>query len=246
MAAGTQIRGTGNPIFYAGSAITNGLTGGLLSVFTDVSGATPSGNGRMYPGVTTIITQPEPNYRVNAGTYLGSYYINRNDSVGESFYSNFASTGGQFDIDLLHSYIHWTTDQRLSIDLQNISNAFYGFRLLISGTPVVDLASISPAPYGQGLDYYANFPGSGGAYSPASINTGWTFTISVAYDPANPPFTPGDLTFAVDVYDHHTNDLISSNSLQVSEVGGRNPPVQNADVYIDYWRCARVIVMITP
>lgn len=245
MAAGTQMKPSGNRILYAGSPIINGATEGLLSVFTDVSGATPSGNGRMFPDVTSPISANETTYRVTTGTYGGSYFINRNNTRGEGFYINYAITGSQFDIDMLHSYIHWTTDQRLSIDLQNASGLFYEFAIKIGATPIIDLTSFSPGPFGCGLDLYANLPGSAGAYTPAAINTGWTFTIGVAYDVVNNP--PGlNLTFDVTVRDHHTSDVISANIVGVSAPGGRDPISQNIDVYIDYWRCARVDVVITP
>jgi hypothetical protein len=242
MAAGTQIKATGNPIFYAGYGISNGFTNGLLDVFTDVSGATPSGGAaRMAPDVVTAITANEPTYRVSTGTYGGSYFINRNNRQGEIFYNNYASTG-QFDIDLLHSYIHWTTDQRLSIDVQNVTGKFYFFGVKIGANSLIDSTPFSPGPFGSGLDLYANLSGSVGAYTPGAINTGWTFTIAVEYDSANPP---GDFIVDVGVFDFHTGDHISINSIPLS-IGGRFPPSYQYDVYIDYWRCANIIVNIHP
>ena len=242
MAAGTQIKTTGNKIRYASSPIVNGLTEGLLSVFTDVSNAAPSAGDRMEPIVLNPITQNETAYRVASGTYTGYYYINRNNARGEDFYSNFVSTGGQFDIDLLHSYIHWTTDQRLSFDVQNVTGKFYFFGVKIGANLLIDSTPFSPGPFGQGLDLYANLPGSVGAHTPNAINTGWTFTIAVEYDSGNPP---GDFTVDITILDHHTGDLISSNSIPLS-IGGRFPPSNQYDVYIDYWRCANITVNIHP
>lgn len=239
MAAGTQMKGAGTFIFYAGSAIGNGLTNGLLSVFTDVSNATPSAGGQMCPRVYTPIVEPEPSYFVSSGAYAGTYYINRNNTRGEVFYNNYVNTSGSFDIDLLHSYIHWPTDQRISIDVQSTSPFIWAFGIKIGGTPIIDIST----PYNTSLTTYASLPSSAGAYSPNTINTGWTFTIGIAYDPSNPPGRNYH-TFDIYIRDYHTADVIAAISRIVGDPSSGHPYSDSIDVYIDYWRCVEIVVNI--
>jgi hypothetical protein len=244
MAAGTKIKVSGNRVSYAGSGISGGLTSGLLSVFTDVSGATPAAGSLMRPKVNNIIGSNEPLYAITGGTYSGEYFINRNDPVGETFYSNWNALGGRFSLDDFHSYIHWPTDQRLAIDVNNGSGFIYGFAIKIGSTPIIDLSAFSPGPYSTGLDYYGNLPGTAGAYSPGTINTGWGLIIGVAYDPSNPP--RGSITFDVDVRDYHTNDtILATTSVRVGGSSSGFPFSDNIIVDIDYWRCANISVFIT-
>lgn len=243
MAAGTQMRGGGYPVSYANSAITSGLTTGLLSVFTDVTNASPSAGSQMRPFLINPLGSNEPCYRVDYGSTQGTYSINRNDPQGEQFYNSWS--GASYSLQNLRDYIHWPIDQRLRIDVQNTSPFIYSFGIKIASTQIMSLISV-PAGYNSPLDYYKNLVGNpGGApYSPATINTGWTFTIEVEYDVFNPPGS-NYITFDTQIRDYHTTDVIFTDSRKVGDFPNTGFPYNDSfSVYIDYWRCADIMIFI--
>jgi hypothetical protein len=233
-------------IAYAKEPIVANTTSALLSVFTEVTNATPTAGARMRPFLINPIVKNEPCYKLNHGSTAGTYSINRNDLFGEIFYNNWDTTG-QFSLVDFYNYQHWTNDQRLSIDLRpGGSNPAYGFSIKIAGHgQVMDLTPQSPNPWNSTLDYYGVFPGSVGNFSPGSVNTGWTLDIQLIYDLNSnnqPPFTQ---QWNIDYYDYHTGDLISNNNYLLGDPA-QGPPgvlhIKNFSIYIDYWRCARLEV----
>jgi len=181
MAAGTEMESTGI-LQYADSAITAGKTRGLLSVFTDVSSAVPNSGGKMYPydfGGTASF-----GYNINSGAYAGGYYINRNNSVGETAWSNINSSGGIFTMDSYYNYIHWPKDNRFVTIWDNNSNPQddMEFVVLCDGITALDDLVLAGTIYdpSTGAPYdIGSATGSAGAFSVGTINTGWNMRINL-------------------------------------------------------------------
>ena len=221
-----------------------GVTTGLLSVLTDDSNAIPIG-GVMKPFLINTLGSNEPSYRVFNSIYAGTYVINRNNTVGETFYNNWSSSG-TFSLFDFYNYKHWADDQRLALDIRNNSPMFVaGFRILISGFGLIFddvLNPNTPNPYPSSLVYYASLPGnSTGSYHPSSINTNFSFKIFALW--ANPPFPPGSLNFNIDITDFHTGDTIYSTAGAPLTVTDTSPSTF-INLSVDYWRCLNILVII--
>lgn len=246
--AGTYI--STQPIAYAGFPIiflppSKYYTNGLLSAFTDVSNATPNAGDIMKPVLITPLNQNEAAIQVVYGTYAGTYSINRNDPQGEIFYNNWFNTGSYSLFDF-GGYIHWPTDQRLAMDLNNVTGVNYDFQIKTgAGTVVIDLSGYSPTNYStvNPLDNYGSLPNSSGAYSPSTINTGWTLNFSIGYPAINNP--GGIMNWDILVVDYHTNDDLGSPGILTvgGPISGR-PQVQNFSINVDYWRCPLIRINI--
>ena len=254
MAAGTFVQT--QPIAYAGFPILllggrKYYTSGLLSAFTDVSNATPNGKVPGYSGdimkpvLITPLTQNEPCYRVFYGTYAGTYSINRNDPQGEIFYTNWNITGS-YSLADFGGYIHWPGDQRLAMDLANNTGDNYDFKIKIpSYNLLMDLAGYTPGNYSttNPLDNYSSLPNNSGAYSPSTINTGWTLNFSIGYPAINNP--GGIMNWDIGVIDYHSgDDLGSPGTLTVGGPISGQPQVQNFSINVDYWRCPLIRINI--
>ena len=223
-------------------------TNGLLSVFTNDSGAVPIG-GLMTPRPTTPLIQPEPSYRVVSSIYTGTYFINRNDTVGETFYSNWVSSGYKFSLFDFYNYRHWPADQRLELNLiTSPNNPFYGFRIRIGGHGDV-MYLFSGTDYSSPLDYYGVFPFSAGSFSPSLVNTGWNLDFNCSYDTTQNSSSPYTQSWRIECLDFHTGDTIyPTRRFQLGDpVLG--PPgtidYQQFSIYIDYWRCPSIFISIS-
>lgn len=236
-----------NPVYFPSSGpISAMLTNGLLSVFTNDSGAVPIG-GRMAPRVTTQLTQPEPFYMVVNSIYNGTYFINRNDTVGETFYSNWSSSG-KFSLFDFYNYRHWPSDQRLEFRLiTSPNNPFYGFRIKILGHGDV-MYLFSGTDYSSPLDYYGVFPFSTGSFSPSLVNTGWNLDFDCTYDTTQNSTSPYTQDWNIRCADYHTGDSIYTANFQLGDLA-LGPPgtidYQTFSIYIDYWRCPTIFITIS-
>ena len=208
MAAGTKMESTG-VLQYAGSAISAGKTRGLLSVFTDVSSATPNSGGLMYPRDNTGI--PSYGYLINSGSYAGDYYINRNDTVGETAWKNINNSSGKFRMDDYYNYVHWPTDNKfvtiwdnmMAMDNMNFIVKCNGQSVLnatVNSMTVFDPSSGNPYTMASGS-------GSAGAFSVSAINTNWTVQMILTN---TTQMMPTNINY--DVKDYTTNlDIASGN-----------------------------------
>jgi hypothetical protein len=244
MAAGTQVNPSAGAIIqFANDTITSGITRSLLTAFTDVSGATPGSGNTMYPSQGS---SNNPRFVVGGGTYAGSYYINRNGTQGASYWSTFVSTGSKMDLNNFHSYVHWTTDQRLEISFQDNAppSMYYDFNIRVAGGGMIFSKNGIPSTGGggynpNGLDYYRNFSGSSysSGFSPGSPNTGWTLAFNIDWNAASPPHTFFQLDLLI--VDYHTGETLYYNSPVL--IGDAGTPASSSafsdSVYIDYWRC---------
>jgi hypothetical protein len=213
MAAGTRIASSGNAIQYAGASISSGVTKGLLNVFRDTSGIAPSSGDNMFPNKSTS----DYKYIVSAGTYGGSYFINRNDPVGESQWSTINSTG-KFYMNGFYDYIHWPTDNRFVTTMDNMTPDDIRWYIDCDGNKVLDDTIPATTMYdpSSGAPYYmASGAGSSGAFSAAGVNTNWTvnFTISNLTQ-----IQPTSLT--IDVRDYDTNNPMYSNNVTLDPGNG--------------------------
>lgn len=187
MAAGTKIVPSGNQLTYAASGISSGVTKGLLNVFTDIGSIAPSSGDRMFP---LTFSSVEYAYYVNSGTYVGYYFINRNNPTGSQIWSNI-NASGEYKMGDFYNYIHWPTDNRYVTVLDNTSTPDdIQWVLTINGSNILDdtiLASNFYDPSG-GVPYYmAAGVGSAGAFSAPTINTGWNIDITLINTTRNQP-----------------------------------------------------------
>jgi hypothetical protein len=206
MAVGMKIENTGT-VQYANSPISAGKTHGLLTIFTDTSNATPSSGNKMFPRDFTGIASY--GYYVNAGTYAGDYYINRNDMVGETFW-NYAFSTGEFNLGYFPDYIHWPTDNRFVTVWDNKNNPQDDMNFAIkcgSQTVLNDTvgAGTTYDPSGGTPYYMASGVGSSGAFASSAVNTDWSTQIILTnitqLQPTNVMYR---------VYDYNTgNDYIT-------------------------------------
>jgi hypothetical protein len=236
--SGVMLYSSPNTIQYAFDAISGGYTKSLLSAFTEVSGATLAAGDRMHPKVSYPLGSSEPTYIVNAGTYTGVYYVNRNHVQGENYYNYWLSTN-EFNIDQFHDYQHWPPDQRLALDVRNVTPWIYDFSIKITGYGgLCDLNAYSPADYNFAFDYYTNLPNSSGAFDPGAVNTGWTLIITVGCNSGNPPGAA--IMWDIDCRDYHTGDQIYTSYGPTIGTGTPGSPfgyTQVINIYVDYWRC---------
>ena len=239
------------PIVFVppGSGGPNYYTSGLLSIFTEVTNATPTVGSKMRPFLINPLVKSEPCYRVNSGSTAGTYSINRNHPVGETFYNNWDGTA-QFSLQDFYNYKHWPDDQRLAIDLRMLSpNTFYFFSIKCGVAPIMDLSAYSGGSYNSPLDYYGVFPNSAGNFSPNTVNTGWNLDISFGYDSSmnfSPPYTQD---WDILCTDYHTGDTMYQNPhpFTVGDPVLGPPgtvPVQFIQIYIDYWRCPNLQISV--
>jgi len=204
--AGNKIDNTGT-VQYANSPISAGKTHSLLSIFTDVSSASPGSGNRMNPrDLTGILSY---GYFINAGTYAGSYAINRNDPVGEQIWRNIAANG-QWKLGDFPNYIHYPTDNRFVTVWDNSANPQDSMTFQVKcGSNTVLSDTVNPGaiydPSG-GLPYYmASGGGSSGAFVASAINTNWTVQVDLYNVDQNQP-----TNVMYRIYDYNTNlDYIS-------------------------------------
>jgi hypothetical protein len=188
MAAGTKVTSSGQ-LKYAGGGITGGTAYGLLDVFTDVNGATPSaGNVMSVQGTAGVYSF---GYNVGGGTYRGDYYINRNDSVGETIWGNINSNG-IFRMDYYYNYIHWPTDNKFVTVWDNNNNPqdSMTFQVLCAGNKVLQDTVNAGSVYdpSSGVPYLmASGGGSSGAFTPATPNTDWVVQVNLYNVDQNQP-----------------------------------------------------------
>ena len=237
-------------IAYAGQPIVfrppNYYTSGLLSIFTEVTNATPTVGSKMRPFLITPLIKAEPCYRVNSGSTAGTYSINRNHPVGETFYNNWDNTG-RFSLQDFYGYKHWPDDQRLAITLRMLSvNPFYFFSIKSGVVPIMDLSGSSGGSYNSPLDYYGIFPGSAGNFSPITVNTGWELDITFGYDTSSNSMPPYTQNWDILCTDYHTGDTIYQGNFTVGDPGlvPGMVPILNIQIDIDYWRCPNLEISL--
>ena len=225
----------------------NYYTSGLLSIFTEVTDARPGPGSKMMPFLITPLIKVEPCYRVNSGSTAGTYSINRNHPVGETFYNNWGSSGGKFSLQDFYGYKHWPDDQRLAIELRMMSvNPHYFFLIKAGGVLIMDLSASSGGSYNSPLDYYGVFPNSAGNFSPNTVNTGWNLDITFGYDTSSnwtPPYTQN---WDILCTDYHTGDTIYQGNFTVGDPGlvPGMVPILTIQIGIDYWRCPNLQIIL--
>jgi len=220
MAAGVRITPSGQ-LNYAGGGISSGYAYGLLDIFTDVNGATPSAGNVMFPRDYGSVNSW--GYYVGGGTYRGDYWINRNNTVGESVWNN-AYYGHGIEMGDYYNYIHWPTDNRYVTIWDNTNNPQDSMTFKIevidtNGTKTVLSDTVNAGSVydpSSGLPYYMqNGGGSSGAYTAAAINTGWTTKVTL-YDVDQNQETPIMYT----VTDYDTGIQITSGNLVLNIENG--------------------------
>lgn len=233
MAAGNKINGSGI-IQYANGTFSGGTTPSLLTIFTDTSGATLSNGDIMQP---RNITNNVPGFRVNNGSYAGDYYINQNDPTGYTAAYVARISPRDYILNYFHNYIHYPTDQMMVFSGFNNSSPWGAdIQLQVGGNDImkalgIGMGSYDPTGNGNNLDYYANFPGSAGAYQAGSVNTDWTVDITVGIDGASPP---GAMQmWDINVYDAFgTVTLLSTGPFNLDISG---PTTYNTSFTCNYW-----------
>ena len=241
MAQGDSTSHTGL-LKYANGNFTGGPPSsnpGLLNVFTDVGGTILSSGEQM---------KPQSNYParfvVNSGSYAGTYYINHNDQTGYTMATDHFIYSGRTNIDLLHAYTHWPNDQMMAISNFN-NNTPWGCDMFIraNGQFVLNASNITngggqydPTSNGGNLDYYANFPGSNGAFTPSAVNTDWTINFAIGINAGTPPMQAQNWT--IDVYDGFGITLLYSTGgiVNLATPGGPPFPMTFSDSFnCPYW-----------
>lgn len=208
--SGYKIVGAGNAITYGGANVVSGKSRGILTILTQIPSAIPSFGDKMFWDGGG----PDYGFIVNSGTYAGGYPVNRNNTIGENIWRTAAINSGLMRMVDWYDYQHWINDQRFGITITNNSSDDHYIQL-----KVLAMGGISPVtytsnamsgifdPFSGGIDYYANGPGSTGAWDPGAVNTGWTMQITVINVTQNMPSI-----LNVDVSDYHTrNSIYNSN-----------------------------------
>jgi hypothetical protein len=236
MAAGTRIISSGNPIQYANGSIAGGLTKSLLSVFTDVSSATPSSGDEMYP---QTFTGPNPAYSVIGGTYGRNYFINRNNPTGSTIWSNINSNG-LYAMGDFYEYTHWPTDNRYVTIMVNMSPDDIYWQLKIVSPSQTILSDTIPATTNydpsSGVPYFmAAGVGSAGAFSMTSINADWNIEI---YIQNTTQIQPTDVR--ITLRDYNTNEPIFNDNAVLDP--GTSWEYNNTVLKFQYYRIANWLI----
>jgi hypothetical protein len=206
--AGAKIYASGG-IQYANNTINAGFTRSLLSCMTNISSAVPGSGDKM-----SIYYNTDFGYIVNSGTYVGTYYINKNDPQGAIIWQNMNS--GSFLFNDIHSYQHWTPDNYLSMNYNVNPPENFVFQVGCNGIKVYSNTWSGPGGGSFSPTAMASLPGSVGAFDVGSINTGWStsFDISIAR-PMNPFYVVN-----VDVNDYYTGNSLYSNMFNLDATNG--------------------------
>lgn len=241
MGLGDKIQSTGI-IKYADGAWSAGSppvnTDGILTMLVDVNNANPGAGNTMRP---LNPNTSRPGYAISGGTYSGSYFINQNNPQGYTAASVFGITPKQYNLNYLHDYIHYPTDQMMVFSgFQNNSVHAFDFSLRVNSNFIMDVVNIGSGPYdpagnGNNLEYYANYPGSAGAYAAGAINTDWTVDMTFAINGGSPPASVQSWT--VDVYDAFgITNLFNSGPIDLATPGGPPfPQSYNTTFTCPYW-----------
>ena len=201
--AGSSIYTTG-PISYATGSISAGETTSLLSTFTEVSNAALVNGNKMYPLKLDYVTINDLYYTVEAGSYAGNYYINRNNIYGASAWSNALVNSGQVRLDLLQGYQHWPADNYIYPLISNKSADDHDVLIQFDSTNVYQqsLGANSANDYDPGnIILCASSPDNYTAFDPGGPNAGWTISYTITNTSQN-----NGSTVTVDITDYHVGD----------------------------------------
>jgi hypothetical protein len=171
----------------------------ILTLLTQQSGASPSLGNQIYPDTTGL---PEFSWKILAGAYVGTYYINRNNPQGLSYWTQ-AYTVGPIGFNQFYNYRHWTDEHTYDGNVINNSPFDLLVELVIddaaSGAytyfnPTLFLGNTNTSINGGPVTYY---------YQHFSPNADFTHTINL-----NPPVSGVFLT-ALQITDLDTGFVIA-------------------------------------
>jgi len=238
--AGARIYAANAVKYASGSIDAFGQTDSLLTAFREEAYATPASGDKMYP-VSINISQ-ELNFAVDAGTYAGNYYINRNDPQGEiAWSSSFYGPPYEVNFNLFKNYWHWPPDNRWLPQISNTSADDCTVVVNFDSTKVFEYTSTA----GEGLyDPFSgvpntceNSPGGFTLFDVGSVNTDWTISYTITNITQN-----ANSSVFLYIYDYHFgstehNDYSGLNS-------GNSYTFTNSFSPWKYWKVSKMYISI--